>query len=368
MITRTPIWITALWLLCAAGVQALPGADLPSANAQARELYRAGHAALDRQDWLAAVQQFRTLETELARTRAAGRDAALYWQAYALDRSGDHAGASGLGQKLLAEFPDSAWADDAAELLDASAGGGDDSERIMALDALMLSAPEQATPILIGVLDGKHSERIKKRALFVLVQIAPAAAGEAIGRILAGDASPALKREAIQTLALAGDPNAGQRLAAYYRTEKDPALKRAVIDAGLVGGRTDLVLEVARSESDAELQSHAIRVLGAMGQAARVAELLPQLTDIDAQRSAVDALAIAGEVAALAGVVRGKGMLSLRLHAVRALSIAGSDQRVPTLIALYQEQPQPEIRRALLHALSASGDEAALKAIGETLR
>jgi hypothetical protein len=182
------------------------------------------------------------------------------------------------------------------------------------------------------VLDGKHSDRIKKRALFVLVQIAPAAAGEAIGRILAGDASPALKREAIQTLALAGDSSAGQRLAAYYRTEKDPAgLKRAVIDAGLVGGRTDLVLEVARSESDAELQSHAIRVLGAMGQAAQVAELLPQLTDIDAQRSAVDALAIAGEVAALAGVVRGKGSLPLRLHAVRALSIAGSDQRVSTL-------------------------------------
>ncbi|MBL8245672.1 MAG: hypothetical protein JNL89_15850 [Rhodanobacteraceae bacterium] len=367
MISRTPLWIAAFWLLCAAPALALPGADLPSASAPARELYRAGHAALDRQDWLGAVQQFRTLEAELARTRAAGRDAALYWQAYALDRSGDHAGASGLGQKLLAEFPDSAWADDAAELLDASAGA-DDSERIMALDALMLSAPEQAAPILLGVLDGKHSERIKKRALFVLVQIAPAAAGEAIGRILAGDGSPALKREAIQTLALAGDSSAGQRLAAYYRTEQDPVLKRAVIDAGLVGGRTDLVLEVARSESDAELQSHAIRVLGAMGQAARVAELLPQLTDIDAQRSAVDALAIAGEVATLAGVVRGDGTLPLRLHAVRALSIAGSDARVPTLIALYQEQPQPEIRRALLHALSASGDEAALKAIGETLR
>ena len=350
MISRTPLWIAAFWLLCAAPAQALPGADLPSASAPARELYRAGHAALDRQDWLGAVQQFRTLEAELARTRAAGRDAALYWQAYALDRSGDHAGASGLGQKLLAEFPDSAWADDAAELLDASAGA-DDSERIMALDALMLSAPERAAPILLGVLDGKHSERIKTRALFVLVQIAPAAAGEAI-----------------QTLALAGDSSAGQRLAAYYRTEQDPVLKRAVIDAGLVGGRTDLVLEVARSESDAELQSHAIRVLGAMGQAARVAELLPQLTDIDAQRSAVDALAIAGEVATLAGVVRGDGTLPLRLHAVRALSIAGSDARVPTLIALYQEQPQPEIRRALLHALSASGDEAALKAIGETLR
>ncbi|MCB1613945.1 MAG: hypothetical protein KDI60_19630, partial [Xanthomonadales bacterium] len=53
---------------------ALPGEDLPSATRQASSLYRAGHAALDRQDWLAAVQQFRNLEESLARSGGAGRD------------------------------------------------------------------------------------------------------------------------------------------------------------------------------------------------------------------------------------------------------------------------------------------------------
>ena len=47
MISRTPLWIAAFWLLCAAPAQGLPGADLPSASAPARELYRAGHAALE---------------------------------------------------------------------------------------------------------------------------------------------------------------------------------------------------------------------------------------------------------------------------------------------------------------------------------
>lgn len=363
--TRT--LLLALCLALAAGVGARPDADLPSASAQARNLYRSGHEALDRQDWLAAVRQFRALEAELARRGDEGRDAALYWQAYALERGGDAAGAGGIAQKLLAEFPDSAWADDAGELLGTS-GGDDDSARLMALDALLVSSPQQALPILREVLAGRSNDRIKKRALFILVQLAPAHAGDAIAAILAGEASAALKREAIQTLALAGDASAGARLIAYYGREVDPSLKRAVIDAGLLGDRVDLVLQIARSERDAELQSHALRVLGAMGQAARLAELLPGLTDADAQRSAVDALAIAGEVDALAALVRGDGALRLRLHAVRALSIAASERRVQTLVALYQEQQQAEVRRALLHALSASGDEAALEAIGETLK
>lgn len=358
--------LAALLLVVALGLDARPQADLPATSTQARTLYRAGHQALDRQDWIAAVRQFRALEAELRHAGAAGRDAALYWQAYALSRSGERAGAGGLAQKLLAEFPDSAWADDAAELL--GAASDDEGARLMALDALLLSTPAQAVPILEDVLAGDGNERIKRRALFILVQLAPVAAADAVERILAGSASAALRREAIQTLALAGDEAATQRLVAYYRRENDVALKRAVIDAGLLGGRAELVLEVARSETDTELQSHAIRVLGALGESARVAELLPALRDADSSRSALDTLAIAGQVEALAGVVRGDAPLPLRVHAVRALSIAGSDRRLATLISLYREQQQPELRRALLHALSASGEPAALEAIGAALR
>jgi outer membrane protein assembly factor BamD (BamD/ComL family) len=367
MTPYTRILIGGLMLALGTVAAAAPQDDLPAASQPQQSMYRAGHAALDRQDWLGAVQQFRSLETELARTRGAGRDAALYWQAYALDRAGDRPGAIGLSQKLLAEFPDSAWADDAEELLGAAADGIGEGERMMALDALMVSTPDQAVPILKQVLAGDHNDRIKKRALFILVQIAPAAALDAIDAILAGNASIALKREAIQTLALAGNSSVTPRLIAYYGRETDPALKRAVIDAGLVGGHADLVLAVARNERDAELQSHAIRVLGAMGHSGKVAELLPQLTDADAQRSAVDALAIAGDTEALAALVRSSAPVKVRVHAVRALNIVPAERSVPVLIALYRGQRDPEIRRTLLHALSASGDEAALKAIGESL-
>jgi tetratricopeptide (TPR) repeat protein len=360
-LTRSLLLILAL----TAQAFALPGDDLPTANRQASTLYRAGHAALDRQDWLAAVQQFRNLEQELARRGGAGRDAALYWQAYALDRSGDRAGAIGLSQKLLAEFPSSVWADDAAELM--GADNLADESRIMALDALMISSPDKAIPILSRVLAGEHSERIKKRALFIMVQLDPAAAATAIENILEGDGSAALKREAIQTLALAGDASAGGRLSTYYQREKDAGLKRAVIDAGLIGGRPELVLQLARSETDPELQSHAIRVLGAMGQSTKVAELLPSLTDRDAQRSAIDALAIAGDVSSLKALVSGTQALPLRLHAVRALSMVPRARGAPAMIELYRAQQPPEIRRSLLHALSASGDSAALEAIGQTL-
>lgn len=367
MIASARILVAALTLAFAGVAAAAPQDDLPTASQPQQSMYRAGHAALDRQDWLGAVQQFRALEAELARANGGGRDAALYWQAYALDRAGDRPGAIGLSQKLLAEYPDSAWADDAEELLGGDAAGIGEGERMMALDALMVSTPEKAVPILRQVLAGDHNDRIKKRALFILVQIAPTAALDAIDAILSGGASAALKREAIQTLALVGEGAVTARLTAYYVRETDPALKRAVIDAGLVGGHADLVLAVARNEKDVELQSHAIRVLGAMGHSSKVAELLPQLTDSDAQRSAVDALAIAGDSEALAALVRSAAPVKVRVHAVRALSIVPAERSVPVLIALYRDQRDPEIRRTLLHALSASGDEAALKAIGESL-
>jgi HEAT repeat protein len=359
--------IRSLILLMSMSVSAaaVPGSELPAATQQARALYRAGHAALDRQDWLNAVQQFRNLESELSQSGGSGRDAALYWQAYALDRSGDRAGAIGLSQKLLAEFPVSTWADDAAELI-----GSDniaEADRIMALDALMVSSPEKAIPILSRVLAGEHGDQIKKRALFIMVQLSPTAAADEIEKILEGKGSAVLKREAIQTLALAGDRHAVERLSAYYLREQDPTMKRTVIDAALVGGRADLVLQLARRETDPELQSHAIRVLGAMGQSAKVAELLPTLTDRDAQRSAVDALAIAGDVGSLTELVANAKTTAVRIHAVRALSMVPPDRGVPALIELYRQPQPPEVRRALLHALSASGDNAALDAIGQTL-
>ena len=59
--------LLVLALLSSAGPLVAAG-DLPSAASEpARQLYRDGHAALDRQDWLGAVQRFRSLEAELAR-------------------------------------------------------------------------------------------------------------------------------------------------------------------------------------------------------------------------------------------------------------------------------------------------------------
>lgn len=386
--------VMILALLLAGPLAAAPPAELPGSDADARQLYRAGHTALDRQDWVSAARSFRSLESTLARSGAAGRDAALYWQAYALERSGDRRGAAGLAQKLTAEFPSSPWLDDARDLLGVVT---EDSDRLLAVDALMTATPERAVPILREVLNGAHSDSVKKRALFVLVQLAPAEAGEAIDALLTGANSPALKREAVQTLALSGGGGSLERLGDYYARETDASLKRAVLDSALISGRAELIVRLARSERDAELQSHAIRVLGAMGQSQQIAMLFQDLTDPDAQRSAIDALAMAADGAALAQLALGSAAEQLRVHAVRALGIVSAERSVPALLAIYRGQSSPAVRRAvidalvmqhaadallelyrqetnsdhkraLLHALNATGNEAALNAIRDTLQ
>lgn len=381
--------LACVWLGIAPGVIAAPSSDLPAASAAARADYRAGHAAIDRADWPAAATQFSALAADLKRTGEAGRDAALYWQAFAMQRNGADVGA--LVRALLDEYPASPWADDAQALLSSA----EDSEREVAVDALLGSDPARAVPMLRQVLAGAHSDRVKKRALFVLMQLAPADAAQAIDALLDSSSSPALKRDAIQTLALAADANGDAVLRRHYHSH--PELKRAVIDSALVSARGELIGQLVAQESDPDLQAHGIRVLGALGRPDLLLKRYPTLRDAAVQRSCIDALAMTGSVAALAEIAVGASAESMRIHAIRALAVAredgaadalaqvyGAAQTDPirrasidalmlagaseTLSALYRSESHPEHQRALLQALKALGDDAALKAIDESLR
>lgn len=381
--------LASIWFCLSPGALAVPAADLPAASATARAAYRDAHAAIDRADWPAAAAQFGALADDLKRSGAAGRDAALYWQAYAEQRTGADVGAR--VQALLAEYPASPWADDAQALL----SGAADAEREVAVDALLGSDPARAVPMLQQVLAGTHSDRVKKRALFVLMQLAPAEAARAIDALLDSASSPALKRDAIQTLALAADARGDAVLRRHYLS--DPELKRAVIDSALVSARAELLSQLVGQEGDVELQAHGIRVLGALGRPDLLLQLYPTLREPAVQRSCIDALAMTGTVAALAEIANGTSAEALRIHAIRSLAVsreaaapaalaqiyggAGSDAirraavdalmlagASDTLATLYRAETHPERQRALLQALKAVGDEAALQAIGERLR
>jgi HEAT repeat protein len=349
------------------------------AEPQAKTLYWSGHEALASGNWSQAVERFRQLEIELRRTSAAGLDAALYWQAYAFDAGRRSRDASRLAARLEQEFPDSRWRHEAAKFRSDVApviagaatargttevGSGDpaserEADALMALDALMASGNAKAVPTLQRVLASDHADRVKMRALFVLSQIDESAAHAALDGILSGQNSVRLKREAIQQIAIGGNASSLNKLVALYpRVEVE--LRHAIVTAYMVAGRSDLLAQVARSESDPQVQVQAITLLGTQGESKAVRELLDTLEAPEAREAAIRALGLSGDAAALGELLRTHRDAATQQAALQALAISGAADATEVIVATYRSAADDEVRRAATQALLIAGDGASL--------
>lgn len=378
------------------------GAPLEPAS---RSIYEQGHDALSRRDWNAAFERFQALERELATSGAEPADAAIYWQAYALDRAGRTREAGAAVQRLRASFPASGWLDDADALAARkqgavrgvdSPGGEREADALMALDALLAGGSAQAVPLLQRVLSGQQSDRIKSRAIFVLSQIDPAAADSALAAVLAGDASPGLKAEAIRMIAAGGKRESMDRLLSIHRSEADRSVKHAILDAFLISDRPDLLRQVIEAETDADERHDAIRKLGAMGDGEALMQLYSSRKDNGDRSAVISALGIAGKHDALVELAGRETDPALRADAIRAIGIAGGKQAGAALlglyrpgqteaeasaviegmmiagatgqmIALYRKETDPQRKRDLLRKISANDPDAAIELIDKAL-
>ena len=332
--------------------------------ASAKNLYREGHDALERDRWDEAFGRFAALEAELRRTQAKGVDAALYWQAYAAAQEKRNADVERLVRRLGKEFPESPWKDDARALLpagsrdpDAAGSRAKDEEALMAIDALLTSGNKTAVPLLQRVLAGDYSNKVKERALFVLTQVDPGAADAAFESILKGDAPSRLKEEAIRSIAIGGSRASQDRLLEIYRGSSDPKLRRSVLEAWMISGRGDLVRDAARNEKDPDVRKRAIETLGVMGDVDAIRALLPTLTDERSQRAAMEAFGIAGAADALGDVAKNPAFpIEMRVDAVESLGMVGKGKAGPLVMQFYGPDQPKKLRKAAIQALMMQGD------------
>jgi hypothetical protein len=389
-----------------AAPQAQEGAPLAEPS---KSLYWQGHEALGQKDWRGALEHFRELEKQLAKSTTEPADAAIYWQAYALTQAGRHREAAADIDRLHSTYPESEWLDDAqalaprgdGEARDAgrNAGDGDDADAdaLMALDALMVGGSTKAVPLLQRVLGGSHSDKVKGRAMFVLSQIDPAAAETALETIIRGTASPKLKAEAIRMIAAGGRPSSLDRLLPLYRGTDDKGVRRGVLDAFLIGDRADLMQQVAESETDGKQRRDAIEKLGVMGEHARLQKMYASRTDVEDRRAILQSLGVAGDSAALAQLAASEADPRLKAEAIRSIGIAGGEAATAALvgmyrpgqpvqvrdavieglmiadatrelITIYRKETDPGVRRNLLSRIAATDPDGALELIDETLK
>ena len=173
-------------------------------------------------------------------------DAALYWKAYALDKLNQQADALAAVQDLIKRFPQSRWISDAKALeLQVRQNAGqaprpeaesDEELKLLAIQGLQHSDPEQAVPMLEKILQGTASPQLKARALFVLAQSNSPRARQVLTAAAKGASNPDVQRRAIQYLGVHGSTENRAILADIYASSSDVDIKRA--DPALVhGGR-----------------------------------------------------------------------------------------------------------------------------------
>jgi HEAT repeat protein len=341
-------------------------------KAREEEVYDEGTSALDEGAWERASSSFR----QVAEMKGRRADAALYWAAYAKSKQGQSAEALAMVGELRKGYPQSRWLKEAGALeLEIRQRAGqaprpesveDDDIKLMALNGLMNTEPEQAVPLLEKFLQASSSRKLQERALFVLCQSGSPKAREIVTRVARGESQPDLQRRAIQALGVFGNPESRKVLGEIYASSSDPSVKRSVLQAFMVAGEKDRILDAARGEKDPAVRRQAVQLLGAMGARPELWAMYQSATEAESKKAVLQSLGVSGDSDRLLEVARSDKDPEMRVAAMKLLGPFGGPTKGAAIVELYKSSSDARMRDAALAALFVSNDAHALVEIART--
>lgn len=343
---------------------AVVAVDEQSGSEQA--LYTQGTEALDRREFEKAAESF----AKAAALKGERADGALYWRAYALNKSGRRNEALEVIAALRAAHPKSRWLRDAGaleiEIKQASGqaavpqNGGDDDLKLMALSGLMNADPERAIPLVEKMLASSQSGKVRDRALFVLAQSGSPKAREVLVRLARSGPDEDTQAKAIRYLGQFGGPESGQALVDIYKSSKNPKARKAVLQAFMLSGDRARLLEVARTETDPGLKREAIQQIGVSGGRDELWQLYQTETSVEAKKAILNGLFVGGAADRLAELARKETDPGLRREAIQKLGLTGAENSAATLKQLYASESDLGIKKAILNGFFVQGNAEAL--------
>ncbi len=328
-----------------------------ASRARESEMYEHGQEAMDNGRWDRAIQQF----SEVVSLKGSRADAALYWLAYSQNRQGQRAEALATIAELAKSHPSSRYLKQARALeVEVRRDVGqpvrpesqnDEELKLMALQALQTSDPDQALPMLQKLLDSTASPRLKSQALFLLAQSSSARAREVLVGIAKGNSTPELQTRAIQYLGIHGGRESRTALAGIYSSSSDPDVKRRILRAFMIAGDKDRVLAAAQGEQNPEVRAEAVRQLGVMGAHEALWQLYQKESALEVKKQILQAMFIGGNTARMIDLARTETNPELRRTAVRNLGLMGATNTGTALVDIYHGDKDPAVRRAVVEAL-----------------
>jgi HEAT repeat protein len=354
---------TAPMAFAAELAQPVSVADETAAQDKGNGLYDAGTKAINEGRWADAADLF----SKAAQQGGDRAEGALYWKAYAENKEGQQARALETCAQLRRTHPKSNWLDECGALeIEIRGKSGhpvqpqaeqDEDLKLLALNAIMQQDESHAIPAIQQILNGNSSDKLKERALFVLSQSNSKQAQDLIGQIARGQSNPALQVKAIRMLSIRGKQSADLLAEIYQHTTND-AVKKAILQSYLVSGSPDKLVEAARTESNPQLSRTAVQTLGAMGATAQLQTLYNEAKSREIKDYIISGLIAAGPKGAevLGSIATTEQDPDLRRKAIRNLGIAGGSASTPKLVATYQNNADPETKKAAVEALFLAND------------
>src|SRR5258708_17578992 len=227
----------------------------------------------------------------------------------------------------------------------------DEETKLMALRGLMNNDPDRAIDIIEQMLKGNNTPKVKDRALFVLSQSDSQRARDALIRIAKDGSNPELQLRAIHYLGIMGGSTNREALDQIYQSSQNVDVKRAIIRSFMVAGDTARVLSLAKSEPDEKLRGEAIQQLGVMGAHAELEQLYASETSVDNKKRIIQAMFVGGASDKMIELAKTEKDPALRKSAVRNLGLMGSSKTADAIKAIYQSDTSPEIRKECVNAL-----------------
>jgi tetratricopeptide (TPR) repeat protein len=331
--------------------------------------YDAGQSELDNSHWDRAIQRF----DRVIDMKGSKADASLYWKAYAQNRLGQRADSLSTIAQLTKDYPKSRYLEQAKALeVDVRRDTGspvqpqnesDDDLKLMALNALQNSAPDEAIPMLQKVLQGTGSPRLKERALFVLAQSHSPKARDVLVGIAKGNGLPDLQNKAIQYLGLFGGSDSRAALGEIYSATSDVDVKKRILRAFMVAGERDQLLHAAQTEQNPDLRGEAVQQLGVMGAHEQLWTLYQKETNVDVKKQIIRAMFVGGDASRLMDLAKSEQNPDLRMMAIKNLGLMRRQDTGDALVGIYTSDKNAGVRGAVITALFLQNNADALVAI-----
>ena len=290
--------------------------------------YDQGTRDLDQRKYDEAIAIF----DHIVAAKADRADGALYWKAYALNRLGKSDEALAAIATLRRDYAGSRWLGD-AQVLEAEvkqnaghpvspADETNEDIKLMALNSLMNADPDRALPLLENLLKSTSSIRLKERALFVLTQSKSPKAEQVLTDYAKGAGNPDLQLRAIRYIGMSRTPESQQRLVTIYNATTDAAVKKEIVQALMVSGASDKLLELGRAEKDPNFKMMIIQNLSVIKgtSAETLVGLYTSDSDPRTKRAIIDGLHARNDARPLIEIARKESDPTMKKYIVEHLS------------------------------------------------